>query len=149
MAFAHAANATRPTLSRAGLLAACEGLAALAAHDSLRAALLRERTALGEAVMQLARAAWDAATDPSLSWLLGAHVSSQAPALASVLLGDVEGDGAGGGVALSPAAVTAVLGGLGAAMARPSSSGSFIWYARCPGPCSFFFPRVGALNPTC
>ena len=110
-------------------------MAALAAHDSLRAALLRERAALGEAVMHLARAAWDEATDPSLFWVLGAHVSSQAPALAAVLLGDVEGDGAGGGVALSPAAVTTVLGGLGTAMTRPSSSGSYIWSARCPGPC--------------
>ena len=110
-------------------------MAAFAAHDSLRAALLRERAALGEAVMRLARPAWDEATDPGVNWLVGAHVSSGAPALASVLLGDVEGDGAGGGVALSPAAVTAVLGGLGAAMTRPSSSGSVIWSARCPGPC--------------
>ena len=85
--------------------------------------------------MRLARVAWGEAEDPSVFWVAGAHVSSQAPALASVLLGDVEGDGAGGGVALSPAAVTAVLGGLGAAMTRPSSSGSFIWSARCPGPC--------------
>ena len=110
-------------------------MAAFAAHDSLRAALLRERAALGEAVMRLARAAWDEATDPSTYWVIGAHVSSAAPALAAVLLGDVEGEGAGGGVALSPAAVTAVLRGLGAAMARPSSSGSYIWSARCPGPC--------------
>ena len=80
-------------------------------------------------------------------WDAAHALSSQAPALASVLLGDVEGDGAGGGVALSPAAVTAVLGGLGAAMTRPSSSGSFIWSARCPGPCFVFFPRVGALCP--
>ena len=68
-------------------------MAAFAAHDSLRAALLRERAALGEAVMQLARAAWDEAEDPSSFWVAGMHVSSGAPALASVLLGDVEGEG--------------------------------------------------------
>ena len=102
-------------------------MAAFAAHDSLRAALLRERAALGEAVMRLARAAWDEAEDPGVYWAIGAHVSSQAPALASVLLGDVEGEGAGGGVALSPAAVGSVLDGLAAAMGRPSSSGSFLW----------------------
>ena len=103
-------------------------MALFAAHDSLRVALLRERAVLGEAVMQLARAAWDAAEDPS-PWGLGSHVSSQAPALASVLLGDVEGEGAESGVALSPAAVAAVLAGLAAAMTQPSSSGSFIWSA--------------------
>ena len=125
----------RAATSRGGSLAACNAVAAFAAHDPLRAALLRERAALGEAVMQLTRAAWDEAEDPGWAWATGAHVSSQAPALAAVLLGDVEGEGAGGGVALSPAAVTAVLGGLDAAMSRPSSSGSFIWSARCPGPC--------------
>ena len=104
-------------------------MAAFAAHDSLRAALLRERAALGEAVLRLARAAWDEAGDPNMWWAMGAHVSSQAPALASVLLGDVEGEGAEGGVALSPAAVAAVLGGLTVAMGRPSSSGSYIWSA--------------------
>ena len=102
-------------------------MAALAAHDSLRAALLRERAALGEAVMRLARAAWDEAEDPGTYWAMGAHVSSQAPALAALLLGDVEGGGAEGGVALSPAAVASVLDGLATAMARPSSSGSGIW----------------------
>ena len=107
-------------------------MAAFAAHDSLRAALLRERAALGEAVMQLVRAAWDEAEDPGSVWALGSHVSSQAPALAAVLLGDVEGEGAEGGVALSPAAVAAVLGGLAAAMARPSSSGSYIWHVSSP-----------------
>ena len=112
-----------------GLLVACQAVAAFAAHDQLRAALLRERAALGEAVMRLARAAWDEAEDPSALWVLGGHVSSQAPALASVLLGDVEGEGADGGVALSPAAVDSVLDGLAAAMARPSSSGSYIWCA--------------------
>ena len=129
VAFAHAANATRPTLPRAGLLAACDAVATFAVHDSLRAALLRERAALGEAVMQLARAAWDEAEDPGVYWAVGGHVSSQAPALASVLLGDVEGEGAAGGVALSAAAVGSVLDGLAAAMTRPSSSGSFIWCA--------------------
>ena len=102
-------------------------MAAFAAHDSLRAALLRERAALGEAVMQLARAAWDEAEDPNALWATGTHTSSQAPALASVLLGDVEGGGAEGGVALSPAAVASVLGALAAVMGRPSSSGSAIW----------------------
>ena len=67
------------------------------------------------------------AEDPSWAWVAGAHVSSQAPALAALLLGDVEGEGAEGGVALSPAAVASVLDGLVTAMARPSSSGSFIW----------------------
>ena len=47
--------------------------------------------------------------------------------------GDVEGEGAGGGVALSPAAVGSVLNGLAAAMGRPSSSGSYIWCAWCFG----------------
>ena len=104
-------------------------MAAFAAHDLLRAALLRERAVLGEAVMRLARAAWDETEDPGVYWAAGAHVSSQAPALASVLLGDVEGEGAGGGVALSPAAVGSVLNGLAAVMGRRSSSGSFIWCA--------------------
>ena len=105
-------------------------MAAFAAHDSLRAALLRERAVLGEAVMRLARAAWDEAEDPSAFWAIGAHVSSQAPALASVLLGDVEGEGAGGGVALSLAAVGSVLDALAVTMGRPSSSGSYIWSVR-------------------
>ena len=118
----------RAATSRGGLQpAACNAVAVFAAHDSLRAALLRERAALGEAVMQLAQAAWDEAEDPSVTWALGSHVSSKAPTLASVLLGDVEGDGADGGVALSPSAVASVLGALAAAMARPSSSGSYIW----------------------
>ena len=133
--------------------AVCNSVASFAAHDALRVALLgapRERAALGRAVLRLTRAAWGTeADDPSYFWRAGTHVSSAAPKLAAVLLGDVEGDGAVGGVALSPAAVTAVLDGLGAAMARPSGSGSFIWCARCPGPYFFFFPRVGALRPTC
>ena len=118
----------RAATSRGGLQpAACGAVAAFAAHDSLRAELLRERAALGEAVMRLARAAWDEAEDPSVYWALGMHVSSLAPALASVLLGDVEGDGADAGVALSPAAVASVLSALTAVMARPSTSGTYIW----------------------
>ena len=113
---------------RAGILAACEAVAAFAADDTLRAVLLRERAALGEAVMQLTRAAWDEAEDPSVAWAFGNHVSSRAPALAAVLLGDVESEGAQGGVALSSAAVAAVAGAFVAVMARPSSSGSFIWH---------------------
>ena len=107
--------------------AACAAVSAFTAHDSLRATLLRERAALGEAVMQLTRAAWDEAEEPSMEWAIGTHVSSQAPALAALLLGDVEGEGAEGGVALSPAAVASVLGALAAVMGRPSSSGSYIW----------------------
>ena len=113
-------------------------MAAFAAHDSLRAALLRERAALGEGVMQLTRAAWDEADNPSWAWAAGMHVSSGAPALASVLLGDVEGEGAGGGVALSPAAVGSVLDALAVAMTRPSSSGSFIWSVVPPALLSLF-----------
>ena len=61
-------------------------------------------------------------------WFVGAHVSSRAPALAAVLLGDVESeDGAEGGVALSPSAVGAVVLGMASALSRPSSSGSFLW----------------------
>ena len=90
--------------------------------------MLRERSALGEAVMQLTRAAWDEAEDPSITWAMGLHVSSMAPALAAGLLGDVESEGAHGGVALSSAAVAAVAGAFVAVMARPSSSGSFIWH---------------------
>ena len=101
-------------------------MSAFAAHDSLRVEMLRD-PALGKAVMQLTRAAWDEAEDPSWAWAAGAHVSSGAPALASVLLGDVEGEGAGGGVALSPAAVGSVLDAMAVAMGRPSSSGSQIW----------------------
>ena len=118
-------------------------MAAIAAHDSLRAALLRERVALGEGVMQLARAAWDEAEDPGAGWALGAHVSSRAPALASVLLGDVEGDGAEGGVALSPSAVASLLDGLAAAMGRPSSTGTFLWCV-IPQPCVIMFLRLDA-----
>ena len=102
-------------------------MSTFAAHDSLRVELLRERAALGEAVMQLTRAAWDETEDPGWAWVAGSHVSSQAPALAALLLGDVEGEGAEEGVALSPAAVASVLDGLATAMGRPSSSGSSIW----------------------
>ena len=85
-------------------------------------------------------------------WAFGSHVSSQAPALASVLLGDVEGEGAEGGVALSPAAVASVLGAVIGAMARSamarSSSGSYIWSAM-PTPQPFTStPHAGVLIPT-
>ena len=90
--------------------------------------------------MQLARAAWDEAEDPSAGWTLGNHVSSRAPALASVLLGDVEGDGAEGGVALSPSAVASVLGALAPAMAV-SRSGSYLW-CDIRLLCVFLFPRM-------
>ena len=102
------------------------------ANDALRAPLLgvpHERAALGAAVTQLASVTWDEAEEPGSMWLAGAHVSSQAPALAAVLLGDVESeDGAqGGGVALSPSSVGALVLGMVRAVARPSSSGSFLW----------------------
>ena len=112
--------------------AACGAVAAFAADDTLRAALLRERAALGEAAMRLTRAAWDEAEDPSSTWCIGQHVSSLAPALAAVLLGDVESEGAQDGVALPAAAVASLVSGVAAVMARPSSSGSFIWYMRAP-----------------
>ena len=107
-------------------------MARFAADDTLRTALLgvpRERAALGEAVTRLASVAWDEAEDPGITWIAGNHVSSQAPALAAVLLGDVESeDGAqGGGVALSPSAVGALVVGTARALARPSSSGSYLW----------------------
>ena len=107
-------------------------MARFAADDTLRAALLgvpRERAALGEAVTRLASVAWDEAGDPGARGVRGAHVSSTAPALAAVLLGDVESeDGAqGGGVALSPSAVGALVVGTARALARPSSSGSYLW----------------------
>ena len=107
-------------------------MARFLADDVLRAALLgapRERAALGAAVTRLSSVTWDRAEAPGMNWVFACHVSSQAPALASVLLGDVEGGGAGGGVALSAAAVGSVLGGVAAAMGRPSSSGSYIWCA--------------------
>ena len=118
--------------ARLFFLAACGAVAAFATDDTLRAVLLRERAALGEAVMRLTRGAWDEAEDPSAVWALGTHVSSRAPALAAVLLGDVESEGAQGGVALSPAAVALVAGALGTIMARPSSSGSYIWHVAPP-----------------
>ena len=82
--------------------------------------------------MRLTRGAWDEAEDPDAGWAVGTHVSSQAPALAAVLLGDVESEGAQGGVALSPAAVASVAGAVVAVMARPSSSGSYIWHVAPP-----------------
>ena len=102
------------------------------ADDVLRAALLgapRERAALGEAVTRLASVAWDEAEAPDANWAFANHVSSQAPALAAVLLGDVESeDGAqGGGVALSPSSVGALVLGMVTALTRPSSSGSHLW----------------------
>ena len=107
-------------------------MARFVANDALRAPLLgvpHERAALGAAVTQLASVTWDEAEEPGARWLAGAHVSSQAPALAAVLLGDVESeDGAqGGGVALSPSSVGALVLGMVRALARPSSSGSFFW----------------------
>ena len=59
--------------------------------------------------------------------LQGCHVSSQAPALAAELLGDVEDEGTHGGVALSPQAVGALVVGLASALLALSSSGSMIW----------------------
>ena len=110
------------------VFAACGAVAHFAADDTLRAVLLRERSALGKAVMQLTSAAWDKAEDPNMNWAFGLHVSSRAPALAAVLLGDVESEGAQGGVALSSGAVAAVVGAFVVVMARPSSSGSAIWH---------------------
>ena len=107
---------------------ACEALAAYAADDALRAALRRERAGLGEALTRLASVAWSQSAAPDYMWVLGMHVSGTAPALAAVLLGDVESaDGAQGGVALSPLAVGALLRDTVTALARPSGSGSFIW----------------------
>ena len=93
-------------LTRAGA-AACAAMAGFVADDVLRAALLgvaRERVALDAAVTRLASVTWVRAEAPGYQWILGLHVSSTAPALAAVLLGDVESeDGAqSGGVALSP-----------------------------------------------
>ena len=51
-------------------LAVCGAVAAFAADDTLRAVLLRERAALGEAVMQLTRATWDEAQNPSVPWVM-------------------------------------------------------------------------------
>ena len=127
-----------PAPTRASfVLAACGAVAVFAADDTLRAVLLRERAVLGEAVMQLTRAAWDEAEDPGVMWANGTHVSSKAPALAAVLLGDVESEGAQGGVALSSAAVAAVAGAFVMVMARPSSSGSYIWHVSPPALCTY------------
>ena len=119
------------------LSAACAAVATFAAEEALRTALLRERAMLGEAVMRLTQGAWDEAEDPGWTLAAGNHVSSQAPALAALLLRDVEGDGALAGVALSPAAVASVVGALAAVMGRPSSTGSYVWCViprpfRCP-----------------
>ena len=112
-------------------------MARFVADDTLRAALLgvaRARVALGAAVMRLCGVAWDRAETPGALWAFGNHVSSTAPALAAVLLGEVESeDGTQGGVALSPSAVGAVVLGTASALARPSSSGSLLWpVARLP-----------------
>ena len=122
----------------------CGAVAVFAADETLRAGLLRERAALGEAVMRLTRAAWDEAEDPTMHWAMGLHVSSQAPALAAVLLGDVESEGVQGGVALSPASVASVAGAVVAVMARPSSSGSFIWHVSPPALSLHIDPRARA-----
>ena len=42
----------------------------------------------------------------------------------------MEGEGAQGGVALSPAGVASVVGAVAAVMARPSSTGAMIWSVR-------------------
>ena len=101
-----------------------------AADDVLRAALLgvgRGRVALDAAVTRLASVTWDRAETPSYLWAFGVHVSSTAPGLAAVLLGDVESEDGAEGVALSPSAVGAVVLGMASALSRPSSSGSFLW----------------------
>ena len=106
-------------------------MARFLAYDALRASLLgapHERAALGTAVMRLTSVTWDRAETPGWMWSIGMHVSGRAPALAAVLLGDVEGeDSAAGGVALSPQAVGALVVGVATALARPSNSGSFLW----------------------
>ena len=108
-------------------------MASFAAHDALRVALLgapRERAALGRAVLRLTRAAWGTEADaPSFFWQGGVHVSSAAPKLAAVLLGDVEGEGAPGGLALSSAAVRGVVEGAVGQLTVSGSSGTFIWRA--------------------
>ena len=108
-------------------------MASFAAHDALRVALLgapRERAALGRAVLRLTRAAWGTEADaPSWYWQSGMHVSSAAPKLAAVLLGDVEGEGAPGGVALSPAAVRGVVEGAVGLFAASGGSGTGLWRA--------------------
>ena len=106
-------------------------MARFVADDMLRAALLgaaRERAALDAAVTRLAGLTWDRAAEPGFGWTMGAHISSQAPALAAILLGDVESeDGTQGGVALSPSAVGALVLGMVTALLRPSNSGSALW----------------------
>ena len=122
-------------LNTALLGGACEALAGFAAEDALRAALQRERVPLGEALAQLASVAWSQSDAPDLTWRTGGHVSGAAPALAAVLLGDVESaDGAQGGVALSPGAVAGLVLNTVAAMAIPSGSGSYIWRVSCAWP---------------
>ena len=108
-------------------------MASFAAHDALRVALLgapHERAVLGRAVLRLTRAAWGTEADaPSMFWQVGQHVSSAAPKLAAVLLGDVEGEGAPGGVALSPAAVRGVVEGAVGNLAAAGGSGTALWRA--------------------
>ena len=128
-------RAPEAELNTALVGAACEALAGFAAEDALRAALQRERVPLGEALAQLASVAWSQSDAPDSSWAAGGHVSGVAPALAAVLLGDVESaDGAQGGVALSPGAVAGLVLNTVAAMAIPSGSGSFIWCVSCAWP---------------
>ena len=55
------------------MCAACDVLGHFCADDTLRTALLYvpgERAALGEAVMQLTRATWDEAQNPSVPWVM-------------------------------------------------------------------------------
>ena len=102
-------------------------MARFVANDALRAPLLgvpHERAALGAAVTRLASVTWDEAEEPGSGWNFGTHVSSQAPAMAAVLLGDVESED---GVALSPSAVGALVLGMATALARPSNSGAILW----------------------
>jgi len=89
--------------------------------------LLPERGTLGEALTRLASVPWSQAEEPDLSWVYGLHVSSQAPALLAVLLGDAESeDSAQGGVALSPRAVGALVLGVSAQI-QINSSGGVLW----------------------
>ena len=128
-----AARSAPPSPARAPRTAVCSTVASFAAHDALRVALLgapRERAALGRAVLRLTRAAWGTEADaPSYFWQVGFHVSNAAPKLAAVLLGDAEGEGAPGGVALSPAAVRGVVEGAVRLLASSSGSGTALWCA--------------------
>ena len=105
--------------------AACTALTACVGIDALHTALLPERTVVGEAVARLASFPWSQSAEPGFSWTMGIHLSSQAPVLAAVLLGDVESED--GGVALSPPAVGALVLGMTTALAHPSGSGTYLW----------------------